>query len=72
MAQCVKNPPAMQETHGRQESCPWVRRILWRREWQSTLVSWPGEFRGQRSLEGYSPWDHKESDMTEVTEHARM
>ena len=20
---------------------------------------------GQRSLEGYSPWDHKESDMTE-------
>ena len=22
---------------------------------------------GQKSLEGYSPWDHKESDMTEVT-----
>ena len=22
---------------------------------------------GQRSLAGYSPWDHKESDMTEVT-----
>ena len=24
-----------------------------------------GEFHGQRSLEGYSPWGHKESDMTE-------
>ena len=27
--------------------------------------SLPGEFHGQRSLVGYSPWDHKESDMTE-------
>ena len=25
---------------------------------------------GQRSLEGYSPWDHKEADMPEGTEHA--
>ena len=25
----------------------------------------PGEFHGQRSLEGYSPWGLKESDMTE-------
>ena len=24
-----------------------------------------GEFHGQRSLMGYSPWGHKESDMTE-------
>ena len=24
----------------------------------------PGEFHGQRTLEGHSPWDHKESDMT--------
>ena len=27
--------------------------------------SWPGEFYGQRSLAGYSPWGHKESDTTE-------
>ena len=27
---------------------------------------------GQRRLVGYSPWDHKESGMTEVTEHACM
>ena len=25
----------------------------------------PGEFQGQRSLTGYSPWGHKELDMTE-------
>ena len=25
----------------------------------------PRDFHGQRSLVGYSPWDHKESDMTE-------
>ena len=25
----------------------------------------PGKFHGQRSLAGYSPWGHKESDMTE-------
>ena len=27
----------------------------------------PGESHGQRSLAGYSPWGHKELDMTEVT-----
>ena len=25
----------------------------------------PGEFHGEGSLVGYSPWDHKESDTTE-------
>ena len=25
----------------------------------------PGKFYGQRTLVGYSPWDHKESDTTE-------
>ena len=29
----------------------------------------PGEFHGQRSLAGYSPWGHKESDMTEQLTH---
>ena len=28
-------------------------------------VSLPGGFHEQRSLVGYSPWGHKESDMTE-------
>ena len=43
----------------------WVRKIPWRRKWQSTPVFLPGKSHGQRSLEGYSPWGHKESDMTE-------
>ena len=29
----------------------------------------PGEPHGQRSLAGYSPWGHKESDRTEATYH---
>ena len=34
------------------------------REWLSTPVFWFGEFHGQRSLTGYSPWSCKESDTT--------
>ena len=37
----------------------------WRRKWQPTPVSLPGESHGQRSLVGYSPQGYKESDMTE-------
>ena len=33
----------------------------------STPIFLPGEFHGQRSLVGYSPWGHKESDATEWT-----
>ena len=58
----VKNLWAMQET----QIQPWVRKIPWRREWLSTPVLLPGEFQGQRSLEGYSPWGHKEADTTEL------
>ena len=45
----------------------WVGKIPWRKEWQPTPVFLPGEFHGQRSLVGYSPWGCKESDMTEAT-----
>ena len=31
----------------------------------SSILAW--EIHGQRSLVGYSPWGHKESDMTEHT-----
>ena len=34
-------------------------------EWQPAPVFLPGEFHGQRSLVGYSPWGCKESDMSE-------
>ena len=30
-----------------------------------TPVFLPGRFHGQKHLAGYSPWVHKESDMTE-------
>ena len=53
----VKNLPAMQETG--------VRKNPWRRQWQPTPVFLPGESHGQRNLAGYSPWGHKELDMTE-------
>ena len=34
-------------------------------EWQPTPVFLPGEFHGQRSLVGYSPWRNGESERTE-------
>ena len=37
----------------------------WRRKWQPTPVFLPGEFHGQRSLEGYSPCCHQRVDTTE-------
>ena len=37
----------------------------WRRKWQPTPVLLPGESHGRRSLVGYSPQGHKESDTTE-------
>ena len=44
---------------------PWVGKIPWRRKWQPTPVFLPEKSHGGRSLAGYSPWGHKESDMTE-------
>ena len=38
---------------------PWVRKIPWRRKWQSTPVFLPGKCHWQRSLAGYSPWGRK-------------
>ena len=60
-SQTVKNLPAMWVT--------WVQslcgKIPRRRKWQPTPVFLPGKVHGQRSLIGYRPWGHKESDMTE-------
>ena len=58
MAQWVKNLPAVQET---QET--WVGNISGRRK-MATPVFLPEKSHGQRSLVGYSPWGHKESDTT--------
>ena len=51
--------------HRRHGFDPWVKKIPWSRKWQPTTVFLPGRFHGQRSLVGYSPWFHKESDTTE-------
>ena len=40
-------------------------KIPWTREWLFAAVLLPGEFHGWRSLMGYSPWGHKESDTNE-------
>ena len=61
-----KEPPCQCRRHKKCEFDPWVRKIFWRRTWQPTPVLLPGESHGQRSLVGYSPWDLKESDMTEA------
>ena len=44
---------------------PWLRKIPWSGAQQPTPIFLPGEFHGQRSLAGYSPWSYKELDTTE-------
>ena len=57
----VKNLPAMQETQ--------VQFLGWEysleKGWLPIPVFLPGEFYGQRSLVGYSPWSRKEWNITE-------
>ena len=62
----VKNSPA--NAGDIRDACrlhPWVGKFPWRKAWQLTPVFLPEESHGQRSLVGYSPWSHKESDTTE-------
>ena len=56
MAQLVKNLPAVWETG----FDLWVGKIPWRRKSLPAPVVWPREFHRL-----YSPWGHKESDLTE-------
>ena len=51
----VKNLSAIQERFNR-----WLGKIPWRREWQPSLVFWPGESHGR-----YSTWGRKELEMRE-------
>ena len=50
---------------------PWIGKIPWRRAWRPTPVFLPRESLGQRNLVGCRPRGHKESNMTEATQHAR-
>ena len=62
VAQLVKNLSAMQET--------WVRSLCWEDSLEESQSN-PFQYSclenpyGQRSLAGYSPWGHKESDTSE-------
>ena len=58
------NPPAMQKTQETTGSIPESGRSP-----QLSPVFLSGESHEWRSLVGYSSWGHKESDMTEDTEH---
>ena len=53
-------------------SIPESGRSPGRREWLSTPIFLPAESHGQRSLVGYSPWGHKELDMTERPTHTNI
>ena len=59
----------MQET---QETIPRIGKVPWRRKWQPPPVFLPEESHGQGSLAGYSPWGHKELDMTEHTAQHKL
>ena len=58
-----QNPPAMQGTKEKQVQS--LRGGGMEEEMQPTPGFLPGKSRGQRSLEGYCPWGHTESDTTE-------
>ena len=67
MALVVKNRLANGGDRKDASLIPGVRKIPSGRAWQPTPVFLPGEFHGQRSLGGYSPTGHIESDTTEAT-----
>ena len=48
---------------------PWVGKIPSNRKWRPTPVFLPGKFHGLRSLAGYGPGDHRESNTTEYTRY---
>ena len=50
--------------HRRQGFDPSVGKIPWRRKWQPTSVFLPGEFHGQRSLVGCSPWGSSQTRLS--------
>ena len=61
-----KESACQRRRHKRHGFNLWVRKIPWNKKCQPTPVFLPGKSHGQRSLVGYSPWGHKESDVTEA------
>ena len=67
VAQVVKNLPANAGNVRDMGSIPRLGRSLGGGHGNPLQCSCLENPHGQRGLEGYSPWDHKELDMTEVT-----
>ena len=51
---------------------PWVRKIPWSWKWPPTPVFLLGNFHGQRSLVGYSPWGCEVLDTTEQVSYQAL
>ena len=64
----IKNLPAVQEiwAHSLGQEDPLEKGMA------TYSIFLPGKSHGQRSLVGYSPWGHKESDMAEVIQHTNI
>ena len=71
VAQC-KEPACQCRRCKRHGFNPWFGKIPGVGKWQPTPVFLPEECHGQRGLEGYSPWGHEESDMTEHKAHEHI
>ena len=65
----LKNPPADVGDARDMSLIPGLGRSPGEGNGQPTPEFLPGKFHGQRSLEGYSPRDSKELDMTEQHAH---
>ena len=69
----TEEPDGLQSMGSRRVGHDWVTSLSlftfmrWRRKWQPTPALLCGGSCGQRSLAGYGPQGHKESDMAEVT-----
>ena len=66
----ITNLPTIQET--------WVQSLGWEDPLEKRMathlvatVYLPGETHGQKILEDYSPWDHKELDTTKLLTHTK-
>ena len=60
-----KEPACQCRRHMKHGFYPQVWKIPWRRKWQHSPLSLPGESHGQWSLLDHSPRDHKGSDIKE-------
>ena len=68
----VKKQPASTGDVRDMGSLPGLGRFPWHRKWQPTPVFLPEESHEQRSLAGYSPRGHRESDITHKGLHGRV